>query len=316
MKWRPLFNRARCIGSFCSAARLRATSGWRRARPASLGPMDWQVARRIYHLYLPLYFWMRHQLHEIRGRQGGAVVFGFTAPQGCGKTTTMNILQELFCLEGLRCEAVSIDDFYVPASWQEVLAELHPDNDLMQTRGNAGTHDVRLGAETLAQALKSSDDTEVLLPRYDKSAQGGRGDQVPRSSWKGVQTPCDVVILEGWMVGFKPQEDAAKIHPGLRLVNDKLKSYQAWDDLLDAYCVLAVDDIEQVYTWRTEAEDSMKNTRGTGMSHTEVRDFVSHFMPAYHAYRPQLYAEAERGVDGKPTLVCHIGPDRLPYESL
>ena len=100
----------------------------------------------------PLYFWMRHQLHEIRGRRAMAMANAMAnvpfrscprgkaapwssaspraepkvskaegkgpgacggtlhpssipRPQGCGKTTTMNILQELFCLEGLRCEA-------------------------------------------------------------------------------------------------------------------------------------------------------------------------------------------------------------------
>lgn len=44
----------------------------------------------------------------------------------------------------------------------------------MQSRGNPGTHDVQLGSKTL-KALKESE--EVWLPRYDKSAHQGLGDQ-------------------------------------------------------------------------------------------------------------------------------------------
>ena len=49
---------------------------------------DREMAKRIYHLYLPWYFWMRHQMIEIRSarsREGpSAVVFGISAPQGFG----------------------------------------------------------------------------------------------------------------------------------------------------------------------------------------------------------------------------------------
>ena len=69
---------------------------------------------------------------------------------------------------------------------------------------------------------------EVCIPRFDKSALNGKGDQLPRNRWDRVQTPCDVVVVEGWMVGFSAcdGQDVAKIHPGLRLVNEKLKKYQ------------------------------------------------------------------------------------------
>jgi len=109
--------------------------------------------------------------------------------------------------------------------------------------------------------------------------------------------------------------EAVAIHPGLRLVNQKLKDYQAWDDLVDSFCVLAVEDIQQVYAWRQQAETEMKQTQGAGMSEEAVKKFVDNFMPAYAAYRQTLYASAAAaGVDGKPSLLCWVGPDRLPYD--
>lgn len=48
----------------------------------------------------------------------------------------------------------------------------------------------------------------VRVPRYDKSARGGRGDRAPEAEWSVVSKPPDVVLLEGWMLGFEalPEE--------------------------------------------------------------------------------------------------------------
>ncbi len=82
-------------------------------------------------------------------------------------------------------------------------------NRLLQVRGNAGTHDLQLGTDTL-QALKSanSKDSLVAVPRYDKSQNGGRGDRADPSTWPRVQGPLDIILFEGWMLGFKPQPTA------------------------------------------------------------------------------------------------------------
>ena len=88
------------------------------------------------------------------------------------------------------------------------------DNKLLQVRGNAGTHDLQLGKETL-EALQNavSPENEVAVPRYDKSRNFGRGDRAERSSWPHVQGPIDIILFEGWMLGFSPvgEADAAKV---------------------------------------------------------------------------------------------------------
>ena len=77
-------------------------------------------------------------------------------------------------------------------------------------RGQAGTHDIELAHQTLKQ-LKSatSESSEVGLVRYDKSSNEGRGDRAPASKWQQVKGKVDVVLFEGWMLGFKPLTDQA-----------------------------------------------------------------------------------------------------------
>ena len=77
-------------------------------------------------------------------------------------------------------------------------------------RGQAGTHDIKLARDILQQ-LKSadSDSSEVALVRYDKTSHGGRGDRAPKSAWQQVKGKVDIVLFEGWMLGFRPLTDEA-----------------------------------------------------------------------------------------------------------
>lgn len=88
--------------------------------------------------------------------------------------------------------------------------QAHPENPLLQVRGQAGTHDIKLARQTLDH-LKSatSELSEVGLVRYDKSSHEGRGDRAPDTKWQQVKGKVDVVLFEGWMLGFKPLTDQA-----------------------------------------------------------------------------------------------------------
>ena len=169
----------------------------------SLEQLDDAAAGRIFHLYLPIYFWCRALVCSRRSAEPRrAVGIGLSAPQGCGKTTLVETLIGRFEEDGLTCAAASIDDFYLPRKEQQALADSHADNRLLQVRGNAGTHDLGLGTETLSKLLERSPD--VAIPRYDKSAFSGRGDRAPPSAWHVQKEPADVVLFEGWMNGFGP----------------------------------------------------------------------------------------------------------------
>lgn len=104
---------------------------------------------------------------------------------------------------------ISIDDFYLAHADQVQLAATHSDNPLVQHRGQPSTHDLGLAISVLS-SLRAR--REVTIPSYDKSAFGGQGDQVPQDEWtqlnRSGQRPIDVVILEGWCLGFRALDDA------------------------------------------------------------------------------------------------------------
>lgn len=104
---------------------------------------------------------------------------------------------------------LSIDDFYLSHEDQLRLAAAHPDDPLVQHRGQPSTHDLDLAASVLA-SLRARRETRI--PSYDKSAFDGQGDRVPECKWVTVngngQTPIDVVILEGWCLGFRALDEA------------------------------------------------------------------------------------------------------------
>ena len=302
------------------------------ANPAGcLASSNPSLARRIYHLYLPVYYFVRGCLRQRRQTDGSAIAVGLSAPQGCGKTTLVELLTELFVSDGLSCAAVSFDDFYLTGAEQDSLAQSCPSNPLLQVRGNAGTHDLQLGTEVLralkqgarpvadAQGCGQGAVPPLQIPRYDKSARGGRGDRAPRAEWP-IAPVADVVLLEGWMAGFRPLaaeelRTRAELHAyvGLEVVNERLEAYAAWHDLMDAWVVLAVDDPAHVYEWRLQAERAMISKGSAGMSDAQVADFVSRYMPAYEAFLPHLYDAARTGgVDGKPTLMVRVDASRSP----
>ncbi|GLC45781.1 hypothetical protein PLESTB_001156700 [Pleodorina starrii] len=279
--------------------------------------MDPVQRLRIYHYYLPVYWWVSQQLEQHR-REGNktALVLGISAPQGCGKTTIVEQLEALFNWTGRPAASVSIDDFYLTHAAQNQLAAANPGNRLLQLRGNAGTHDLALGTQTVERlrGLTQAGATEAV-PRYDKSAFGGRGDRADPSTWPVVSGPLDVVFFEGWMSGFAPLERSAAeaVEPALAAVNEHLTSYRAaWDELVDSWLVIRIGDPQWVYQWRLQAEERMKAGGKAGMSAEQIADFVSRFIPAYTAYLPGLYAAGPTTARSGRTLIIEVDQKRSP----
>jgi D-glycerate 3-kinase len=212
-------------------------------------------------------------------------------------------------MEQLRVVGISIDDFYLTRTEQLALSHRHYGNRFLQHRGYPGTHDGVLGVQVLEALRHLRAGDEVALPSYDRSAALGRGDRRPESEWPRTTGPLDLVILEGWMLGFEPVDEHAIGDPQLRTVNELLRGYAAWTASLDALIWLNPEDYRFVVDWRAEAEaDARKAGRG-GMSDTDVRAFATGFLPAYETYLPGL----RRGPPiAGPVLSVTIGRDRLP----
>lgn len=173
-----------------------------RPRPPTPPP---RPRSRVYQYYLPVFAWVKHQAAaHAAGGGGGPLVVGVSAPQGCGKTTLVAELEALAPEAGLAAASVSIDDFYLTRAEQAATAAASGGNPLLELRGNAGTHDLALGTRTLDALIHAPPGATVPLPRYDKAAFGGLGDRAPEQGWPSAAAPVDVILLEGWMLGFAP----------------------------------------------------------------------------------------------------------------
>jgi D-glycerate 3-kinase len=238
-------------------------------------------------------------------------VAGISAPQGAGKTTLVRHLVPRFTERGLRAVAISIDDFYLSYDEQQKLAAEHPDNPYLRYRGYPGTHDVALGTTVLQALRRLREGEELLLPVYDKSAHAGRGDRAPQSRWRPVVGPFDLVLVEGWMLGFRARNDAHVPDAHLRVVNANLLAYEAWHAAIDAMVILKASDPRQVIGWRVEAEETMKDSGKPGLDRAAIEDYIRRFLPAYELYADTV--ATGRWADGRQ-LVFTLGPDRLPED--
>lgn len=129
------------------------------------------------------------------------------------------------------------------------------------------------------------------LPRFDK-AQDDRADP---DSWPTVNGPVDLVILEGWCVGSRPQSGEALRKPAnsleeiedpsgdwRRYVNEQLAgSYQGLFRQLDALVFLQAPDFDAVYRWRLEQEKKLATSAGHGgigiMNNAQLARFIQHY---------------------------------------
>ncbi|KAG5248708.1 D-glycerate kinase [Salix suchowensis] len=276
---------------------------------------------RFYHYYIPVFVWCEDKIskHVSQFKDSEDIpplVIGFSAPQGCGKTTLVFALDYLFKVTGRKSAMLSIDDFYLTAEGQAKLREANPRNALLEFRGNAGSHDLPLSIETMSGLSKlTKEGMKMRLPRYDKSAYNGRGDRADPSTWPEVEGPLTVVLFEGWMLGFKPLpvEVVQAVDPQLEIINKNLEAYyDSWDKFIKAWVVIKIQDPSYVYQWRLQAEIAMREDGNPGMTNEEVKDFVSRYLPAYKAYLPTLYAEGPSGSDPENLLLIEIDEGRNP----
>lgn len=191
---------------------------------------------------------------------------GINGAQGTGKSTLAAFLQ--FALEsnaGWHVAVLSIDDFYLSkAERKELGKRIHP---LLETRGVPGTHDMPMLAACVEKLRNLDSETRLSLPRFDKA----RDDRADPDTWPVIAGPVDLIILEGWCVGSKPQTDDSLLQPvntlerdedpsgaWRRYVNEQLEGGYA--DLfaqLDALIFLRAPNMGAVHRWRLEQEKKL-----------------------------------------------------------
>lgn len=245
---------------------------------------------------------------------GRCWIVGVCGTQASGKSTLCAVVARLLAGQGLRAAVISIDDLYLTHQQRQGLArDVHP---LLATRGVPGTHDTALG-ERLLDELACGD--SVRLPRFDKARDTRR----PPDDWEAFEGPADVVLLEGWCVGARPQDTAALAEPvnalerdedrdgrWRRWVNDQLAGpYRALFGRLDRLVMLQAPGFEAVLGWRREQEDKLRMrlaAQGGDLSRTMDEAALVRFIAHYERLTRHILAEMPARAD----VLARLGPRR------
>ena len=215
---------------------------------------------------------------------------------------------------------------------QVALAKSHPENPLLQHRGQPSTHDMNLGLSVFASLSKNQ---PTKIPQYNKAAFNGQGDRVDESEWEEVnQSPSKIkiVLFEGWCTGFRPlsseelkqrweaavsaKQNAEYLgrlghnrYEDVKVINDALVKYDKLTNSLDALMHIDAADLQYVYQWRLQQETTLRAVKGNGMTDEQVRHFVDGYYPSYELYVDHLRAGVF-GPDSGRQLRLIVGPDR------
>ena len=220
---------------------------------------------------------------------GGAYTVGLCGAQGSGKSTMAVVVAYLLESWGFSVAVLSLDDLYLTAAERgDLAASVHP---LLAIRGAPGTHDIDLGRRLL-HALAA--EGPVALPSFDKAAD----DRRPVAEWPVIEAPVDVILLEGWCVGARPQPPADLVTPINSLERDEdpqglwrayvnaalAGPYQTLFGRIDHLVLLRAPSFEVVLAWRREQETKLRQRliaqglpRGRAMSDEAVARFIAHY---------------------------------------
>jgi D-glycerate 3-kinase len=242
------------------------------------------------------------------------IILGISGLQGSGKSTwAAKIVDILTSKHELHAIAFSLDDLY--KTHDDLVAQRNkdPENKLYWTRGQPGTHEEQLAAKFFRELGAYRGESELKIPSFDKSKFDGEGDRALEQDWPVLSRRPDVVVFEGWCVGFQPLP-ASAIEAKHKLAVDgklpvntpaqhQLKHLLQINDNLKRYCDafmgprrfdflihLDTTNLHNVYTWRLQQEHKMIEAKGSGMSDDQVRAFIDGYMPSYEIYLDQLRA--------------------------
>jgi len=237
-----------------------------------------------------------------RGGRRKPFVFGICGTQGSGKTTLARKIIRLCEEEGFTAATLSLDDLYLTRREREDLAAtVHP---LLRTRGVPGTHDMALGLRVLAAMERGE---EVALPRFDKAVD----DRSPQDQWPAAPAGCDVLVLEGWCLGARPQSAKELAEPvnalehdedpdGIwrRYANDALAAdYQRLFARIDFLLLLAAPDFETVFDWRLQQETELQARSGPEAPGVMDANAIARFIRHYERLTRHILTEMPRRAD-------------------
>ena len=231
--------------------------------------------------YIPMSFWIENKYKE----KGKTLFLGLAGGQGSGKTTVTAILKII--LEKFfkrKVYVTSIDDFYKTLKDRNQMSKkIHP---LFKTRGVPGTHDINL-IKKFFHSIKKNKFKKTKLPKFDKSID----DRLKKKYWYNVKERPEIVILEGWCVGARPQPNSLIKKPinilekyedqnltWRKHVNEKLKKeYKKLFAMIDCYIFIKIPNFNAVFKWRLLQENKLKKVARNKkkiMSYNNIKRFI------------------------------------------
>tara|TARA_Y100000590_G_scaffold458709_1_gene614014 strand:+ start:853 stop:1773 length:921 start_codon:yes stop_codon:yes gene_type:complete len=232
-------------------------------------------------IYIPIAFWI-HNKYNIKKK---TLFIGLSGGQGSGKTTVafiLGIILKTFFRKNT-C-IISIDDFYKTLNERKKMTkEKHP---LFKTRGVPGTHDINL-IKKFFTLIKRKKFRKIKLPKFSKSLD----DRLKKKKWYRVDKKPEIVILEGWCVGARPEPNSS-LKKALNLlekkedqnlvwrkfVNKKLKKeYKKVFEMIDYFIFMKVPNFKMVFKWRLLQEKKLRKKqifKKKVMSFNEIKRFI------------------------------------------
>jgi D-glycerate 3-kinase len=256
---------------------------------------DWQRGMLQQHQLPSSYlaaaqYWFDPLLDTIALHKSSAkrpLLIAVNGSQGSGKSTLCAYLEVAMAAKHqLGVITLSLDDFYHTRAHRfELSQNVHP---LLLTRGVPGTHDIDLLHATLDQLLDTQRNGAVAVPRFDKAIDDRR------PAWESVEQPIDVVLLEGWCLGARPQPLDDLVEPVNELertedpdgvwrnyVNTMIaRDFVPLYARVDQWVMLQAPGFDCVYRWRLEQEQKLAGSIGRGnriMNAAEVSRFIQFY---------------------------------------
>ena len=231
--------------------------------------------------YIPMSFWIEKKFKE----KGKTLFLGLSGGQGSGKTTVtviLRIILEKFFKR--KVYTTSIDDFYKTLKDRNKMS--HKIHYLFKTRGVPGTHDINL-IRKFFSFIKKRNFKSFKMPKFDKSID----DRLEKKYWSCINKKPEIVILEGWCIGAKPQSSSLIKKPINTLekkedknlkwrtyVNDKLKKeYKKIFQNIDHFIFMKIPSFKMVFKWRLLQENKLRKKLHLNkkiMLYNEIKRFI------------------------------------------
>ena len=232
-------------------------------------------------IYIPISFWINNKCKK----KGRTLFLGLSGSQGSGKTTVTGILQIIlkkFFKKNIYI--ISIDDFYKTLRDRNRMSQQK--HSLFKTRGVPGTHDINL-IKNFFISVKRKKFKKIKLPKFNKSID----DRSKKNYWHNINKRPEIIILEGWCVGAKPQIISSLRKPvnilerhedkdliWRKYANEKLKKeYKEVFAMIDYFIFMKVPNFKIVFKWRLLQESKLRKKlhyKKKIMTYSAIKRFI------------------------------------------